>query len=114
MNRNTVPCALLASTVVVGMAGAAVLAEPLRLMVMVAFCLLLPGSGWARRAGRGDVLDTFALAVLISTSATILVSTAMVVTNTWSVTGGVAALAAITVLGYVPRIRGAGPTGAVS
>lgn len=51
-------------------------------------------------------MDTVALAVMISMSATILVSTAMVVLNVWSAPGGVAVLIAIALLGFAPFGRG--------
>ena len=51
-------------------------------------------------------IDTVALAVMISMSATILVSTAMVVLNVWSAPGGVAVLIAIALLGFAPFGRG--------
>lgn len=90
--------------VLVGLAALPVFVESVRLIWAVAFCLLLPGSGWAYRAD-GDVVDRIALAVVISLCATILVSTAMVVSNSWSVPGGVVALAVFTLLGFVPFDR---------
>ena len=35
----------------------AIVVEPLRLAYAVAFCLLVPGSGWAVRAGGADAVD---------------------------------------------------------
>ncbi|AWH90875.1 hypothetical protein [Dietzia lutea] len=95
----------------VALAGAAVatalvvlpiIAEPARLIYVLAFCLLVPGGGWALRWGSGDAGDRLALAVLISLSATIIVATAMVATETWSVAGGVGVLAVIGALGFIP------------
>lgn len=51
-------------------------------------------------------IETVALAVMISMSATILVSTVMVVLNVWSAPGGVAVLIAIALLGFAPFGRG--------
>lgn len=86
--------------------------EPVRLLCVVGFCLLAPGWGWARRMGTGDGGDKLALTVVISMSASILVATTMVATDTWSAPGGVAALAAIAVLGFVPLRRAGGRTAA--
>ncbi|MVZ91671.1 hypothetical protein GQF49_14545 [Microbacter sp. ANSKLAB05] len=85
--------------------------EEFRLVGAVVLCLLVPGSGWAYRAGVGDVLDRIALAMALSMSATILVATAMAVTRSWSVAGGAAALTAIAVLGFVPIDRVRSPRG---
>lgn len=82
-----------------------VFVDSVRLLWSVLFCLLVPGSGWAYRSGVGDLLDRVALAVVISMSATILVSTFMAVNNWWSVPGGVAALAVFALVGYIPFTR---------
>nr|WP_241724104.1 phosphotransferase [Dietzia sp. E1] len=55
-----------------------------------------------REGRRADAVDRLALSVVFSMSATILVATAMAATGTWSVAGGMAALAVIAVLGFVP------------
>lgn len=81
---------------------AVIVVEPLRLVYAVAFCLLVPGSGWAAKAREADAVDRLALSVVFSLSATVLVATAMAATGTWSVTAGMAALAVIAILGFVP------------
>lgn len=79
--------------------------EQVRLMCAVAFCLLAPGWGWARRTGPGDAVDRLALAVVISLSVTIIVGTTMVATDRWSIPVGIAVLTAVAVLGFVPYER---------
>lgn len=102
MNRDRSLYVLVGSAVAVVLAILAIVVEAVRLLLLVAFCLLLPGLGWARRVDRGDTVDTIALAVLISMSSMILVSTAMVVLDAWSTPGGIAVLVALAVLGFVP------------
>lgn len=105
MNRDRTAWALVGAVAVLALVALPVLVESVRLLYVVACCLLLPGSGWAYRAKAADTADGITLTLAISMSATILVATAMVVTGTWSVPGGVIALLAITVLGYVPYPR---------
>lgn len=112
MTRKSAAYVLVGAAIVAFGALSAVIVDALRLPLTVACCLLLPGLGWARKAGRADAMDTVALAVLISMSATILVSTAMVVTNSWSTPGGVAVLVAFAVLGFVPFDRARSKSGA--
>jgi hypothetical protein len=102
MKRIETSRALAAGAAVTALVAVPILLEPARLVYAAVFCLLVPGIGWAFRSGSGDVGDKVALAVTISTSATILVATAMVATGTWSVAGGAAALVVIAVLGFVP------------
>lgn len=102
MNRNRTSGALIGAAVLVVLVILPIVVEPVRLLYAVAFCLLVPGCGWAYRAAVVDTLDKIALAMVISMSATILVATAMVATNSWSVSGGVAVLVAFAVLGFVP------------
>lgn len=107
MYRDRSNYLLVGAVVVVVVMILVVVVEAVRLLFLVAFCLLLPGLGWARRASRGDAIDTVALAVLISMSSTILVATAMAVLNAWSAPGGIAVLIAFAVLGFVPFGRSA-------
>ena len=107
MNIRMASYVLAGVAVVAVVAIPAVFVEAVRLLLLVAFCLLVPGLGWARRVGGGGAVDTVALAGVISMSATILVSTAMVVLNVWSAPGGVAVLIAIALLGFSPLGRGA-------
>lgn len=79
--------------------------EPARPLLLMASCLLLPGAGWAYRAGVGDAVDRVALALAISMAATILVATGMIVVGAWSIVGGTAALAVVGALGFVPWSR---------
>ena len=60
------------------------------------------GERLGRESRRGRRGGPAALSVVFSMSATILVATAMVTTGRWSVAGGMAALAVIAVLGFVP------------
>lgn len=105
MNRAKSVGVLVAAAAVLALVFLPIVVESVRLLYLVALCLLLPGAGWAYRATNADVVDRIALAVVISMSATILVATAMVVTDSWSVAGGVAALAAVGLLGFVPGPR---------
>lgn len=102
MNGGKTAWALVGTAAVIGLVALPVAYEPVRLLYAVAFCLLVPGAGWAYRAGSADAADKLAIAVLISLSATILVATAMVATNSWSLPGGVAALLVVAALGLVP------------
>lgn len=102
MNSHKTAWVLVGAVAVIALVILPIVVESARLPAAVAFCLLVPGSGWAYRAKGVDAVDTLALAVLISMSATILVATAMVATDSWSVPAGVAALAAVAVLGFVP------------
>jgi hypothetical protein len=51
----------------------------LRLGIVAAACLLLPGMGWASKLRLGDAGDRLALAIAISISALTVVGTTMVV-----------------------------------
>lgn len=84
------------------MVGLPVLVEAVRPLYLLVACLLLPGAGWVRRWGTGDLGDKVALTVAVSMSATILVATAMVATGTWTLLGGLVALAVIAALGFLP------------
>lgn len=105
MNKDEAAWVLLGAAAAVAVVILPIAVEPVRLLYAVAFCLLVPGCGWAYRAAVGDTVDKIALTVVISLSATILVSTAMVVTNSWSVPGGVAVLTVFAALGFVPITR---------
>ena len=94
---------------VLAVAGALVIALALaldapavRLTAALLVCLVLPGLGWARRLRLRDLGDTVALTVVLSMSLTAVVATGMAVTRTWSASGGLVVLVAITVLGFVP------------
>jgi hypothetical protein len=78
---------------------------PIRAICAVAFCLLLPGSGWARRLHRNDRLDQLATTVVVSICATVTVTTGMLVTGLWSIAGASTVLGVITVAGFVPYGR---------
>jgi hypothetical protein len=73
-----------------------------RMAVAVLGCLLLPGLGWARRLRLRDKGDTLALTVVLSLCSTAIVATSQVVAGWWSPVGGLLALGAIAVLGFVP------------
>jgi hypothetical protein len=77
----------------------------LRLAVALLLCLLVPGLGWAQKLRTADLGDTVALGVALSLCATTAVATTMAVTAHWSTPAGMAALAAITVLGFLPLRR---------
>jgi hypothetical protein len=75
----------------------------LRLVVVAAACLLLPGLGWAFRLGLRDVGDKLALAIGISICAITLIGTTMAVTGRWSTSGGAIALLAVAITGFLSR-----------
>ena len=68
----------------------------------VAGCLLLPGLGWARKMHYADVGDTLALASVLSICMTVAVGTTMVLSRSWSLAWGLAALGGLALAGFVP------------
>ncbi len=92
-----------ATVVAMALALALALDAPaVRMTAALVGCLVLPGLGWARRLRLRDLGDTIALTVVLSLSSTAVVATAMAVTGFWSPPAGLAGLAAITVIGFVP------------
>ena len=77
-------------------------APAVRLVAALAACLVLPGLGWARRLRLKDLGDTIALTVVLSLSLTAVVATGMAVTRSWSPIAGLAILAAVSALGFIP------------
>jgi hypothetical protein len=75
----------------------------LRLILVAAACLLLPGLGWAFRSSLRDVGDKLALAIGISICVITLIGTTMAVTGRWSTSGGAIALLAVAVTGFLSR-----------
>ena len=73
-----------------------------RMIFALTICLLLPGLGWTRRVRSGDRGDTLALAIVLSTCMTVAVGTTMVLSRSWSLGWGLAALSGISVAGYLP------------
>lgn len=80
----------------------AVAVTEIRLTFMTAFCLLVPGYGWARRMQLKDRGDTLALTVVLSLGASVLVGTALAVSGWWSPLAGLAILVLITIGGFMP------------
>jgi hypothetical protein len=84
----------------------------LRLGVVTAACLLLPGLGWARRSHVRDAGDTLALAIGVSICAMAVIGTTMAVAGRWSTPVAVVALLAVAAAGFVPhRLLMAVPVG---
>jgi hypothetical protein len=75
----------------------------LRVVVVAAACLLLPGLGWAFRLQLRDAGDKLALAIGISICAITLIGTTMAVTGRWSTSGGAIALLAVAITGFLSR-----------
>lgn len=73
-----------------------------RTISAVLFCLLVPGSGWARRLPGNSRGDTLALAVILSICATILLGTIMVILHTWVPINAFLILTAIGIAGFLP------------
>ncbi|PYI65818.1 hypothetical protein CVV68_16455 [Arthrobacter livingstonensis] len=76
-----------------------------RPLCAAAFCLLVPGYGWARRMHLKDKGDTLALSAVFSICATVAVGTVMAVGRWWSPWTGFAALLLITLCGFIPLRR---------
>ena len=76
-----------------------------RPLCAAAFCLLVPGYGWARRMHLKDKGDTLALSAVFSICATVAVGTVMAVGRWWSPWTGFAALLPITLCGFIPLRR---------
>jgi hypothetical protein len=75
----------------------------LRLGLLTAACLALPGLGWARRSQLRDAGDRLALAIGISICAVIVIGTIMAVAGWWSSPVIAAALLAVAAAGFVPH-----------
>jgi hypothetical protein len=75
----------------------------LRLGIVAAACLLLPGLGWAWKLRLGDTVDRLALAIAISICALTVVGTTMAVLGRWSTPLGLVALTAVGAIGFLPR-----------
>jgi hypothetical protein len=73
----------------------------LRLVLVAAACLILPGLGWAFRSSLRDVGDKLALAIGISICVITLIGTTMAVTGRWSTSGGAIALLAVAITGFL-------------
>ena len=73
-----------------------------RLVGALVICLLLPGLGWARKMHFADFGDTVALAIVLSVCMTVAVGTTMLLTRSWSLGWGLAALSGIYVAGFLP------------
>jgi uncharacterized membrane protein len=86
----------------------AVAVTEVRLILMAAFCLLVPGYGWAHRMQLKDRGDTLAMAVVLSLCASVLVGTALAVSGLWSPLAGLIILVLITLGGFAP-IPGVAP-----
>jgi sterol desaturase/sphingolipid hydroxylase (fatty acid hydroxylase superfamily) len=86
----------------------AVAVVEIRLTFMAAFCILMPGYGWAHRMQLKDRGDTLAMTVVLSLCASVLVGTALAVSGLWSPLAGFAILVLITLGGFAP-IPGVAP-----
>jgi hypothetical protein len=75
----------------------------LRLGLLAAACLLLPGLGWALRSRLGDAGDRLALAIGISLCAVTIIAATMAVTGRWSAWVGLAALLAVAIAGFLSK-----------
>jgi hypothetical protein len=72
---------------------------PARILVALAFALVMPGLGWAERLRLRDRGDTLLLAVTMSVCLLVLVGEGMALLRVWSVPGAFVVLAAIALLG---------------
>jgi uncharacterized membrane protein len=75
----------------------------LRLGLVAAACLLLPGLGWAFRSQLRDAGDRLTLAIGISISAIAVIGATMAVTGTWSASVGLIALLAVALVGFLSK-----------
>jgi hypothetical protein len=80
-----------------------------RIPVVLAFSLVVPGLGWARRLRLSDAGDTVLAAVTISICLLVVVGEGMALLRLWSVPGGFLLLAAVALLGVVPSRRRTDP-----
>lgn len=76
-----------------------------RVPLVLAACLFLPGTGWARQVRFPERGDTIALAVVLSVSTAVIVAIGLAVSGTWSTGWGLAILGGITAAGFVPARR---------
>jgi hypothetical protein len=101
MSRRTrMMAALLGALLVVALLATDLPAA--RVAGALAICLLLPGLGWARKMHFSDLGDTLALAIVLSISMTVAVSTTMVLSRSWSLGWGLASLGGLALAGFVP------------
>jgi hypothetical protein len=75
----------------------------LRLGIVAAACLLLPGLGWPWKLRLGDAGDRLAIAIAISICALTVVGTTMAVLGGESTPLGLVSLAAVGAIGFLPR-----------
>lgn len=78
----------------------------IRIPVVLAFAVVVPGSGWAWRLRLPDAGDTLLLAVTVSIGLLVVVGEGMALLRLWSVQGGFLVLAAIAFLGITLPRRG--------
>ena len=71
----------------------------LRIPVVLAFAVVVPGLGWAWRLRLADAGDTLLVAVTISIGLLVVIGEGMALLRLWSVQGGFLVLAAIALLG---------------
>ena len=76
-----------------------------RMIMALGCCVILPGLGWARRMRIRDLGDSIALTVVLSLCITVVVATAMVLSDHWSTAGGAVALLVVGAAGFVPVSR---------
>lgn len=76
----------------------------IRIPVVLAFAVVVPGLGWAWRLRLSDAGDTLLVAVTISIGLLVVIGEGMALLRLWSVQGGFLVLAAIALLGIaLPR-----------
>jgi len=102
MQRRNAWTSATAVTVLVLLVILAVTVVEVRMPLVAAFCLLVPGYGWARRMHLKDRGDTLAMTVVLSLCASVLVGTALAVSGLWSPLAGLAILVLITLGGITP------------
>lgn len=102
MSKRRIGWLVAGALLLIGVVALPVLVESTRVLYLVGACLVLPGAGWVYRWGGGDLGERIAVTLVISLAATILVATAMAATGTWTIVGGLVALAVVSVLGFVP------------
>lgn len=76
----------------------------IRIPVVLAFAVVVPGLGWAWRLRLADPGDTLLVAVTISIGLLVVIGEGMALLRLWSVQGGFLVLATIALLGVaLPR-----------
>lgn len=93
---------MLPALAIVLVIGLAISVPTARMTLVLAACLFLPGTGWARQMRLPERNDTITLAVVLSVCMSVTVGTGLAMSGTYSTAWGAAILGGITVAGFMP------------